>query len=131
MLLHGPPGVGKTTTVGQYHFKTANGVLDPMSKQRRHHRRRSTSVQEAPIADKLWSVYHLSTPHGRQCPTRLLNLEDLIGDVGTRPAEVEDFLNTIFTLAIRWDCVLLLQESDVFLSARETHDFVRSGLVAG
>ncbi|KAK0726113.1 hypothetical protein B0H67DRAFT_572356 [Lasiosphaeris hirsuta] len=83
MLLHGPPGVGKTTTV--------------------------------------------------ECAAEVFNkplLQINCGDVGTQPAQVESALETHFALASRWDCVLLLDEADVFLSARSTHDLIRNGLVA-
>jgi hypothetical protein len=34
-------------------------------------------------------------------------------------------------LANRWDCILLLDEADVFLAQRNKEDFKRNGLVAG
>ncbi|UKZ45950.1 hypothetical protein TrVGV298_000145 [Trichoderma virens] len=52
------------------------------------------------------------------------------GDLGTTAAEVEKALETNFALANRWDCVLLLDEADVFLAERTKEDFVRNGLVA-
>lgn len=55
----------------------------------------------------------------------------LLGDLGTTAAEVEKALETNFALANRWDCILLLDEADVFLAARTKEDFVRNGLVAG
>lgn len=36
-----------------------------------------------------------------------------------------------FSLANKWDCILLLDEADVFLTERSKEDFVRNGLVAG
>jgi hypothetical protein len=36
-----------------------------------------------------------------------------------------------FSLANRWDCILLLDEADVFLAERTKEDFKRNGLVAG
>lgn len=54
-----------------------------------------------------------------------------LGDLGTTAAEVEKALETNFALANRWDCILLLDEADVFLAARTKEDFVRNGLVAG
>jgi hypothetical protein len=44
---------------------------------------------------------------------------------------VETALETNFALANRWDCILLLDEADVFLSQRTKDDFQRNGLVAG
>lgn len=40
------------------------------------------------------------------------------GDIGTSPQEVEDNLTENFRMAHRWNCVLLLDEADVFLQAR-------------
>ncbi|KAK5659704.1 hypothetical protein OQA88_915 [Cercophora sp. LCS_1] len=53
------------------------------------------------------------------------------GDLGTTASEVEAALETHFTLANRWGCVLLLDEADVFLAARSKQDFIRNGLVSG
>ncbi|KAH7306005.1 hypothetical protein B0I35DRAFT_454214 [Stachybotrys elegans] len=52
------------------------------------------------------------------------------GDLGTTAKEVEAELEKNFALASRWGCILLLDEADVFLSARERVDFQRNGLVA-
>jgi len=54
-----------------------------------------------------------------------------IGDLGTTAREVEQELEKNFSLASRWGCILLLDEADVFLAARERKDFARNGLVAG
>lgn len=40
-------------------------------------------------------------------------------------------METNFSLANRWGCILLLDEADVFLAARSPTDFTRNGLVAG
>lgn len=53
------------------------------------------------------------------------------GDLGTTASEVEEELERNFALASRWECILLLDEADVFLAQRERKDFVRNGLVAG
>lgn len=55
----------------------------------------------------------------------------LSGDLGTTAPEVEKALETNFALANRWDCILLLDEADVFLAERTKEDFKRNGLVAG
>ena len=34
-------------------------------------------------------------------------------------------------LASKWDCVLLIDEADVFLASRDRGDLVRNALVAG
>jgi hypothetical protein len=43
---------------------------------------------------------------------------------------VEAQLEKNFALASRWGCILLLDEADVFLAARERKDFIRNGLVS-
>ena len=55
----------------------------------------------------------------------------LIGDLGTTAKEVEEQLAHNLGLATRWGCVVLLDEADVFLAARDRRDFVRNGLVSG
>ncbi|KAJ5153117.1 uncharacterized protein N7482_009595 [Penicillium canariense] len=52
------------------------------------------------------------------------------GDLGFSPSEVESSLKEIFRLAHLWDCVLLLDEADVFLSQRSTWDLKRNALVS-
>ncbi|WAO87190.1 AAA domain-containing protein [Fusarium falciforme] len=83
MLLHGAPGVGKTTT--------AEGIAELFKKP----------------------LFQITC-----------------GDLGTTAREVEEELEKNFALASRWGCILLLDEADVFLSARERMDFKRNGLVA-
>ncbi|KAI0468396.1 hypothetical protein F4859DRAFT_506015 [Xylaria cf. heliscus] len=83
LLLHGAPGVGKTTT--------AEGVAELFQKP----------------------LFQITC-----------------GDLGTTAREVEQELEKNFALASRWGCILLLDEADVFLSARERKDFERNGLVA-
>ncbi|KAK3344240.1 hypothetical protein B0T25DRAFT_321666 [Lasiosphaeria hispida] len=83
ILLHGAPGVGKTTT--------AEGVAEKFEKP----------------------LYQITC-----------------GDLGTTAPEVEKALETSFSLASRWGCVLLLDEADVFLATRSKVDFHRNGLVS-
>ncbi|KAK6331728.1 hypothetical protein TWF718_002271 [Orbilia javanica] len=52
------------------------------------------------------------------------------GDLGFTPKEVENSLTEIFRLAGLWDCVLLLDEADIFLSRREKSDLKRNALVS-
>lgn len=44
------------------------------------------------------------------------------GDLGLKPKEVETSLTEIFHLANLWDCILLLDEAEIFLSPREKRD---------
>ncbi|KAI8300657.1 hypothetical protein K4K59_001436 [Colletotrichum sp. SAR11_240] len=83
VLLHGVPGVGKTSTaetVAQYY----NKPLLPIT----------------------------------------------CGDLGMTPAEVESNLQSSFQLAQAWDCVLLLDEADVFLAERSQDNIARNALVS-
>ncbi|KIA75882.1 hypothetical protein HK57_00324 [Aspergillus ustus] len=52
------------------------------------------------------------------------------GDLGETAREVEENLEAHFTLAHRWGCILLLDESDVFLAKRERGDIKRNALVS-
>lgn len=53
------------------------------------------------------------------------------GDLGLTPPDVEKNLRGIFQLAQAWDCVLLLDEADVFLAQRTKTDIKRNALVSG
>ncbi|KAK8071709.1 P-loop containing nucleoside triphosphate hydrolase protein [Apiospora saccharicola] len=65
---------------------------------------------------------------GKTSTAEILN--HLIGDLGTTAKEVEEALETNFALAHRWNCILLIDEADVFLAERTRDDFVRNSLVA-
>ena len=52
------------------------------------------------------------------------------GDLGLTPSEVEESLTNVFRLAHLWDCVLLLDEADVFLTQRSKVDMKRNALVS-
>ncbi|KAI1080836.1 hypothetical protein F5B20DRAFT_539126 [Whalleya microplaca] len=52
------------------------------------------------------------------------------GDLGLTPSDVESSLSNVFRLAHLWDCVLLLDEADVFLSQRSKLDMKRNALVS-
>jgi SpoVK/Ycf46/Vps4 family AAA+-type ATPase len=52
------------------------------------------------------------------------------GDIGTTADEVEDRLLDHTELAERWNCVLLLDEADVFLMRRSWDDMERNALVS-
>lgn len=53
------------------------------------------------------------------------------GDLGLDPAAVEKSLKQMFRVAQLWDCILLLDEADVFLSERVSSDLSRNALVSG
>jgi hypothetical protein len=52
------------------------------------------------------------------------------GDIGTEPEKVEQYLRLVFELGSRWNCVLLLDEADVFLEERTLADLQRNSLVS-
>lgn len=53
------------------------------------------------------------------------------GDLGLTPREVEGRLESTFQMAQAWDCVLLLDEADIFLAQRSNADLERNALVSG
>jgi SpoVK/Ycf46/Vps4 family AAA+-type ATPase len=53
------------------------------------------------------------------------------GDLGLEAAVVESSLKEVFRLAQLWDCDLLLDEADVFLSQRVPSDLRTNALVSG
>ncbi|KAJ4248772.1 hypothetical protein NW762_012610 [Fusarium torreyae] len=83
LLLHGAPGVGKTTT-----------------------------------AECVATYFHKPL------------FQITCGDLGSTADVVESRLETNFALASRWGCILLIDEADVFLEARQTENFDRNSLVA-
>ncbi|GAB1317958.1 hypothetical protein MFIFM68171_08168 [Madurella fahalii] len=52
------------------------------------------------------------------------------GDIGTKPEAVEQYLNSVLHLGQKWNCVLLLDEADVFLEQRSLSDLERNSLVS-
>ncbi|KAF8534602.1 P-loop containing nucleoside triphosphate hydrolase protein [Trichophaea hybrida] len=52
------------------------------------------------------------------------------GDIGTTADAVEKYLDTILFLGRAWDCVVLLDEADVFLEERTLSDLQRNALVS-
>ena len=52
------------------------------------------------------------------------------GELGTSSGQVEKRLADILDLAYRWNAVLLLDESDVFLEQRTSDNLERNQLVA-
>jgi len=52
------------------------------------------------------------------------------GDIGTEPEKVEMYLESVLHLGKTWDCVVLLDEADVFLEQRSLADLQRNALVS-
>ncbi|KIX00295.1 uncharacterized protein Z518_10434 [Rhinocladiella mackenziei CBS 650.93] len=52
------------------------------------------------------------------------------GDIGTEPGEVEGYMESVFRLCKIWNCVVLLDEADVFLQERNLQDLQRNAIVS-
>jgi SpoVK/Ycf46/Vps4 family AAA+-type ATPase len=52
------------------------------------------------------------------------------GDIGTKPEDVEKYLTSVLYLGKIWDCVVLLDEAEVFLQTRDLEDLQRNALVS-
>ncbi|KAG9245812.1 hypothetical protein BJ878DRAFT_333797 [Calycina marina] len=61
-----------------------------------------------------------------KCPLYMVSA----GELGTNPTVLEHELQKILDVAHAWGAVLLLDEADVFLEARTTHDIHRNALVS-
>lgn len=60
---------------------------------------------------------------------RLPLLRVNVGRLGTEPSEVESNLKVYLELAERWGAILLLDEADIFLEARDSENVVRNAIV--
>jgi SpoVK/Ycf46/Vps4 family AAA+-type ATPase len=52
-----------------------------------------------------------------------------VGELGTDPDQLEERLREILDLATIWNAVLLLDEADIFLEARDEKDVLRNAMV--
>ncbi|KAI3320669.1 hypothetical protein HD806DRAFT_505828 [Xylariaceae sp. AK1471] len=52
------------------------------------------------------------------------------GDIGTKPEAVEQYLKRVLSLGKAWNCVVLLDEAEVFLQERSLEDLERNALVS-
>lgn len=52
------------------------------------------------------------------------------GDMGTDPESVEKYLESALFIGTMWECVVLLDEADVFLEERTQTDLIRNALVS-
>lgn len=52
------------------------------------------------------------------------------GDIGIKPDQVEKYLESVLHIGTIWDCVVLLDEADVFLEERSPMDLKRNALVS-
>jgi hypothetical protein len=53
------------------------------------------------------------------------------GELGLDSSSVESKLGDILRMGMKWNAVVLLDEADVFLEARDLHDLDRNKLVSG
>jgi hypothetical protein len=52
-----------------------------------------------------------------------------IGELGTDPDALEERLRVVLDIATVWDAVVLMDEADIFLEARDERDIVRNAMV--
>ena len=74
-----------------------------------------------PITCGMWKIKHRGG----------ITLIVLEGDLGLTAQSVEKALEDKFHLAQKWDCILLLDEADVFLAERTREDIKRNSIVSG
>jgi AAA+ superfamily predicted ATPase len=53
-----------------------------------------------------------------------------VGELGTTPENMEERLRSILDLAYQWNAVLLLDEADIFMEARDTTNVERNAMVS-
>src|ERR1019366_6660596 len=53
-----------------------------------------------------------------------------VGELGVSPEELESKLRKILDLAFQWNAVLLLDEADIFMEARDTNNIERNAMVS-
>ncbi|KAI8712655.1 ATPase-AAA-core domain-containing protein [Fusarium sp. LHS14.1] len=107
ILLHGVPGVGKTSTAECVAAHTKKPLY--------------------PITCGETDLLRFTSLFNSQ---QVLTYLVKIGDIGYRPEDVERNMEHHFRLAHKWGCVLLLDEGDVFLAKRDQKDVQRNGLVS-
>ncbi|KAF8603610.1 P-loop containing nucleoside triphosphate hydrolase protein [Ceratobasidium sp. AG-I] len=61
-----------------------------------------------------------------KCPLYIVSS----GELGIQAAQLERQLNDILEMTSAWKAVVLIDEADVFLEARNTHDLTRNSLVS-
>jgi SpoVK/Ycf46/Vps4 family AAA+-type ATPase len=103
VLLHGPPGVGKSYSAGKC---------------------RTLRINDSRKAGALTCLECFAEEVRRP----LISLTS--SDLGTEPTAVEQKLSRWFDLAKVWNAVLLIDEADVFLEHRSDTDLIRNNLVA-
>ena len=62
--------------------------------------------------------------------TRRPLLSITAGDLGSTPEVLEGALDAFLEKGKKWDAVVLLDEADVFLETRSSHDLARNSVVS-
>ncbi|KAI0023501.1 hypothetical protein F4780DRAFT_51676 [Xylariomycetidae sp. FL0641] len=101
ILLHGPPGVGKTLTAGKSRYYCS------------HLKTITADLAGECVSERFQKPLYRVTA----------------GDLGTDPENLELKLKGIFDRAMRWDAILLLDEADIFLQDRDYENLTRNALV--
>jgi len=52
------------------------------------------------------------------------------GDLGSHSSALSSNLTSIFSLCAKWDAIVLLDEADIFLEARSSHEIDRNAMVS-
>lgn len=78
----------------------------------------------APGVGKTFTAESVAAANGRPL------FQITCGDLGLTPTEVEGALKEIFRYAQQWNCVLLLDECDIFLTQRSKTELKRNSLVS-
>ena len=79
-----------------------------------------------PGVGKTFTAESIADDAGVQRPLYVLNS----GELGVTPESVEANLNSALTLATTWKAIVLIDEADVFLEQRTSHDLTRNCLVS-
>lgn len=133
ILIHGAPGVGKTSTAGESIPNMNVGTTTGILYNQVAHRQSKNALRHIPIGRyfQLRAVSWLRLRFKSRYSIQRFSSITFIGDIGYEPQEVEKKLERLFNLALKWGCVLLLDEADVFLAKRNKDDVKRNGLVSG
>ena len=112
ILLHGVPGVGKTSTAGE---------IEIACPQKRYPVRPNNFAECATEANQkpLLPITCGEQSDYNRVRSHVLTIQ---GDLGSTSTEVESKLQEAFQLAQLWECVLLLNEADIFLAQRNEDD---------
>jgi hypothetical protein len=118
MLFHGGPGVGKTSTAGRFWRNSLLRILlnFRVTESLAILIRRPLLPITAGMNNVIWGQF----------------LTDwFAADIGDTAAAAEKYLETFFALAQRWGAILLFDEADILLQARDRTNMQRNAIVSG